>query len=232
MKILFLGDSITEGIPGVSYFKILKGKLLNDQLINSGKGGDTVISLNQRVKTMQMPSDTDLIALCVGTNDIFVKVSKNYPIIKMVLNQPWARSREEFGYYFRDTLEYLSDKTKRIVVVSPLLIGEDIDNVWNGELDSLIDVIHDSLKEFQNIEYLDIRKTFVTYLQGHGISKYVPRSAIRVVIDAITLKTSQKVDEKSADRGLHLTLDGVHPNGFGAKLIADCLEHYVKTLNE
>lgn len=232
MNILFLGDSITEGIPGTSYFEILKGRLINHQLINLGKGGDTVISLNQRVKTIQFPSDTKLIFLCVGVNDIFVKVSKSYPIIKRVLKQPWAKNCDEFRYFFHNTLEYLSDKTKKVVVIPPLLIGEDIDNVWNSELDGLIEEIHDSLRDFQNIEYLDIRKEFITYLKGKSISKYVPRSAVRVLIDAITLKTPKMVDEKSSERGLYLTLDGVHPNSLGAKMIADDIEYCVKIMNE
>lgn len=47
--IAFFGDSLTEGSPGVSYFDILKDKLPNENLLNFGKGGDTVISLYKRI---------------------------------------------------------------------------------------------------------------------------------------------------------------------------------------
>ena len=55
-KIAFFGDSLTEGIPGASYFQILKDRLPNENLINFGKGGDTVISLYRRVREL----DTNL----------------------------------------------------------------------------------------------------------------------------------------------------------------------------
>ncbi|WBW96314.1 SGNH/GDSL hydrolase family protein [Oceanirhabdus sp. W0125-5] len=228
MRILFIGDSITEGIPGASYFEILKDRLIDHQLINLGKGGDTVLSLNERVKKIHLEADIDLIFLFVGVNDIFVKVSKSYPIIKKVSKQPWAKNKEEFRYFFNNTLEYLSDKANKIVVVPPLLIGEDISNVWNVELKSFIEEIRDISKTFNNIEYLDIREEFINYLEGKSISNYIPKSATRVLMDVITLKTTEKVDDKASKRGLHLTLDGVHPNSCGAKLIAECIEDFIK----
>ena len=48
MKVLFLGDSITEGVPGVSYVELIK-KETTYECINRGKGGDTVSSLYRRV---------------------------------------------------------------------------------------------------------------------------------------------------------------------------------------
>ncbi|WP_257348423.1 hypothetical protein [Pseudalkalibacillus decolorationis] len=37
MKIGLIGDSLTEGRPGVSFFKMLDNKLKDDTLVNLGK---------------------------------------------------------------------------------------------------------------------------------------------------------------------------------------------------
>ena len=44
---------------------------------------------------------------------------------------------------------------------------------------------------------------------------------MRVLLDAWTLRTDGQIDGKAAERGLHLTLDGVHLNSTGAKLVAE-----------
>ncbi len=38
MIIVFIRDSVTEGIPGVGYFNIIEKKLKGHTLINMGKG--------------------------------------------------------------------------------------------------------------------------------------------------------------------------------------------------
>ncbi len=45
MKIAFFGDSLTKGIPGTAYFQLLRQNLPQHELLNFGKGGDTVASL-------------------------------------------------------------------------------------------------------------------------------------------------------------------------------------------
>jgi lysophospholipase L1-like esterase len=37
----------------------------------------------------------------------------------------------------------------------------------------------------------------------------------------LTLRTDRQIDGKAAERGLHLTLDGVHLNNVGATLVAE-----------
>ena len=45
MRIAFFGDSLTSGVPGSSYFAILRDRFPDDTLLNFGKGNDTVVSL-------------------------------------------------------------------------------------------------------------------------------------------------------------------------------------------
>lgn len=227
LKIVFLGDSLTEGIPGVAYFNLLKNDLLGHELINYGKGGDTVISLNKRVKTLQFNSNIDIIFLWVGVNDVFVNISKSYPIIKRILREPWIKNKEEFPHYYDDTLNFLSSKANRIVVIPPILVGEDTKNVWNNKISDFQDIIKDLTKIYSNVDYLDIRKSFINYLQEKIVSDYVPKSAIRVLLDAFLLNSPEKVDAKSKERGLFLTVDGVHLNSMGATMAAEIIKNYI-----
>ena len=40
-------------------------------------------------------------------------------------------------------------------------------------------------------------------------------------MDAVTLRTDGQIDTKAAERGLQVTLDGVHLNSTGARLVAE-----------
>jgi hypothetical protein len=49
MNIALYGDSLTEGRAGVSYINLLQPLLPGHELLNYGRGGDTVISLYHRI---------------------------------------------------------------------------------------------------------------------------------------------------------------------------------------
>ena len=219
-RIAFFGDSLTEGIPGVSFFTILKERLPDDNLLNYGKGGDTVIALYKRIKQLNVNEEFDIVFLWIGTNDIFVKVSGIFPVIKTLLRQPWTKNTLEFSRYYRLILEWLSRKSKKIVAVSPLFLGEDLENTWNRDLKQLSEAIQQESKLYENVSYLNLRDYF-TVKSSDRNQKYVAKHALRVALDALLLKQKEQVDKKSFDRGLQYTLDGVHLNSRGAALISD-----------
>ena len=49
MKIALMGDSLTEGRPGVSFHTILEDRFPNITFVNLGKPGETVKSLYTRL---------------------------------------------------------------------------------------------------------------------------------------------------------------------------------------
>jgi len=193
MKIAFFGDSLTEGIHGASYFGILKKKLPEHELLNFGKGGDTVISLYKRIQSLDMDSSFDMSFLWVGVNDILVKTSWIYPILKRIRRQPWAKKLEDFDYYYRSLLDFLKKTSHHLVTVSPLFIGEDLDNTWNKELAKLAEVIKRLSTIYSNTTYINIQAPFIPLLSKGNTSP----------------------------KKLHFTLDGVHLNKAGAYIIAN-----------
>lgn len=223
MKIVFIGDSLTAGIPGVGYFSIIKNKIKDHVLINMGKGGDTVFSLFKRVKKAEFNDSIDLIILEVGTNDIFVNVSRLYPFIKTLLRQPWAKNAEEFKKTYKDLILFLKDKAKKIVVIPPIFLGEDLNSVWNRSLEELGKTTKEVVDEYNNISFLDIRKIYEEHFQNNKSSDYIADNAFRVVLDALLLRSKEAIDKKSESRGLYYTLDGAHFNSRGAVIYANAI---------
>jgi lysophospholipase L1-like esterase len=229
MTISFFGDSLTEGVPGVSYFNILKKQLPDSELINYGVGGETVLSLYKRITRLNIDHPIDIAFLWIGTNDVYVKISWFYPILKILLNKPWVRNLADFKKYYRSLLEILTRQANRVIAVSPLFLGENLDNKWNREFEKQSQIIEELSAAFKNVEYIDLKKVFIPRLKGKEISSYLPTNAMRVALDTLTLKEVVQIDRKSTERGLHFTLDGVHLNSAGAEIIADVFYKTIKT---
>ena len=140
-KIVFYGDSITEGFPGESFVRIIQKALPEHEFINLGKGGDTVVSLYRRIVRKNLAVPADIAILWVGVNDILVKTSKLFPILKLLRRQPWAGNQNTFTKYYRRILNILNRSSKKVFTVSPLFIGEDLDDRWNKELEAISEII-------------------------------------------------------------------------------------------
>ena len=133
MKILFLGDSITEGVPGVPYVPMIQNSFTDCNLVNRGIGGDTVSSLLRRVIKMDDLSSFDHIVLFIGVNDVFGKLTKAYKILKTLRKQGWAKDISMFKNQYNELITYIMKENSNIIVIPPLLIGEDFNNKWNME---------------------------------------------------------------------------------------------------
>lgn len=71
MKIVFFGDSLTEGSYGGSYFAHLPDLLPEHEVINRGVGGDTVSNLLYRLESDVLLLQPDGVFVMVGGNDAF-----------------------------------------------------------------------------------------------------------------------------------------------------------------
>jgi lysophospholipase L1-like esterase len=75
LRIVFFGDSLTEGTHGASYLAALQGLIAEApglsavRLLNAGVGGDTVENLQRRLTTDVVPHSPDWVVVFIGTND-------------------------------------------------------------------------------------------------------------------------------------------------------------------
>jgi lysophospholipase L1-like esterase len=221
LRIAFIGDSLTEGIVGASYFDVLRQRLPRHELINHGKGGDTVISLYRRLQRIHWGRPVDLGFLWIGVNDVFVKTSWTFSVIKRLRKQPWSKDRKEFREYYRKILELMHQKIAYVYAVPPLLIGEDDDNPWNKELGALSQIIQEVSHSFPMTEFVNLRETIISRIPKRTIGPSARKSFVRRILDAVSITTTEEMERKASERGLHLTLDGVHLNTIGAEKVAE-----------
>ncbi len=214
MKIGLLGDSLTEGRPGVSFVKILTKRYPHIIFDNLGKPGETVKSLHTRLSPGKLDTNYDLIFLWIGVNDVYSKLLR-------VQAQPVAKDFEEFREYYNKVLEIVIASSKQIVTVSPALVGETLMNESNKELKNLSSIIQSLSSKHLNVSFLDIHSVFEEHLSKVTSSDYISTKVLRVMFDVLFYKNPTSIDQLSKKRGLHFTLDGIHLNSIGAELVAD-----------
>ena len=228
MKIAFFGDSITQGFPGASYVSALADKLPEHNLLNYGKGGDTVISLFRRLRKISLGSPFDFSVLWVGVNDVYVKTSWTFPILKTLRGQPWVKDHKEFNAYYKRLLEFIAGKSVRLITISPLFIGEDLNNIWNQELNALGKIVKELTGAFKHSTFIDLQATFLPLLENKRISPYVPKSVIRLLLSLFFRKSVREIEEQAAKRKLHYTIDGVHLNAAGAEIVSEKIAKIIR----
>jgi len=187
-----------------------------------------VISLYQRIKKLNISETYDIAFLWVGVNDVFVHVSWKFPITRLLFNQRWTKNIDDFINRYKRILETITYNTKKIFVVSPSIIGEDINNKCNKKLRELSWEIKALTSKYENVEYIDVRKDFISRLSSKKYSNFLPYGIIVDIILAYLLNNSERVERKSKNRQLYLTLDGVHLNNVGAHMIAEIFLHQIK----
>jgi lysophospholipase L1-like esterase len=170
---------------------------------------------------MQFEETLDMAFLWIGVNDVLQTDRWPHRAFHRLLAQRRATDMDEFRSFCRTTINHLCEVAGRVIVAPPALKGEDLENPWNRRLADLAGLIKDVTAECDRAEFLDLQAAFARELAGWSGSDHVPRNPLRVLLDAWTLRTDGQIDGKAAERGLHLTLDGVHLNSTGAKLVAE-----------
>jgi lysophospholipase L1-like esterase len=221
VKIAFFGDSITEGFPGAAYIELLREKLSGHELLNFGKGGDTVLSLFKRIQNLDLPENLDISFVWVGVNDVIVKTSWIYPWMRRMRRQPWSRSMEEFRSHYRGLLDFLSVRTRHLMTVSPLFVGEDVDNEWNRRLEDLSRIIRKQTDVCSNADFIDLRGDLFPLLTGKDVCPFVPTTGIQAVRNVLFGSSQDNKDDQENDKELFYTIDGIHLNNEGARIVAD-----------
>ncbi|RJS58816.1 GDSL-type esterase/lipase family protein [Bacillus sp. PK3_68] len=214
MRIGLIGDSLTEGRPGVSFLNLLKERYPNLTFDNLGKPGETVKSLHARLTKSKLATDYDLAFLWIGTNDVYSKMLS-------VQAQPVAGDRQEFREVFTKVLEIVIASAKQVVTVSPAIIGENMSNEANKELRDLSTIIQSITDLYSTVSFLNMQAVFEGHLANVKSSDYMSTSVWRVMKDVLFYKNEARIDRLSNKRGLHLTLDGIHLNTSGARIVAD-----------
>jgi lysophospholipase L1-like esterase len=195
-RIVFLGDSITQAgaNPGgyVTLFNEAVQKKMPDasiEVIGAGISGNKVPDLQKRLQQDVIDKKPTLVVIYIGINDVWHSESgKGTP-------------KEKYREGLIDVIQRIRHSGAGVVLCTPSVIGEKTDatNKLDGMLDEFSQISRDVAKQ-NNVDLLDLRKIFVSYLKSHN------------------------PDNK--DRGV-LTTDGVHLNAEGNHFVAQQILKHV-----
>ncbi len=231
---LFAGDGLTEGSYGESYVDRVARALyhgqsgLEGEVVNAGRGNDTVKSLLRRVDRPLHRYLPDWVILAVGGNDVW------FPWLsaRSVGWWFWLRYRgirwgqkpttdlDQFAAAYRDLIDRVRQVNARVLVCTTPPIGEQLSSPLNRRLARLNGIIKHVAAACQ-VPVADVWQAFVEeFAILSRPSGYIPGEWLFTWIDRRRLR-STSLEEISRRRRLHLTFDGLHLNSRGADLWAD-----------
>ncbi|AZB42309.1 SGNH/GDSL hydrolase family protein [Bacillus sp. FJAT-42376] len=225
MHIALIGDSLTEGRPGIPFARLLKEQFPGFRFDNLGKGGDTVLSLYSRLSKKKLPAHYDLAFLWIGVNDVYTKMLNAQAQVP-------AKDEKEFEEVYKKCVEIILGSSKQIILVTPALIGEDTESHANKQLRTLSSIILSLADKQPNLLGLDLHTIFKHHLAQKTSSDYISVKVTRIMADALFHRKPSRIDKLSRERGLHLTLDGVHLNSLGAQITAGEYAELIKAENK
>jgi lysophospholipase L1-like esterase len=193
-KIVFLGDSITQGGGGkTGYITLVKAALdeknqdLAVETINAGISGNKVPDLQKRVERDVIKRMPQVVFIYIGINDVWHGEK----------NPANGTPKDKFEDGLKEVIGKITASGAKVIVCTPTVIGEKKDggNKLDKQLDEYADVSRKVAKELK-LPLCDLRKAFIEQL---------------------------KVDNKEDKASGVLTGDSVHLNAAGNKLVADTM---------
>ena len=199
-KVIFFGDSITQA--GVQPNGYIT--VMKDMLRHEGDS-----------------ADYDLIGAGIGGNkvyDLYLRLeddvlskSPDIVVIYVGVNDVWHKSSsgtgtdaDKFEKFYRAIIKKVQSANAKVILVTPATIGEKkaYMNQQDGDLNKYSGIIK-SIGSDMNLPVIDLRILFENYEQQHNTN--------------------------DVDRGV-LTVDGVHLNDAGNKLVAETIMKAIKNL--
>ena len=218
-RILFIGDSITEGKIGIGYVDIIQRNFPEFLCHNYGRGGDTLSGIFTRLFKI-LKTDTeyyDVIIIEAGHNDLFlpyVKSKWKFTSIRKVTPLNKMQS------VYNNGLEMVGLLSKAKIILTTLsCLGED----FSSQINQKRRFINDKIKEIgSNHEaYLaDVSSVFDKILRKSFSSYNLIDHPLNMVLDYFRSKRTNLVEKICKKRGLVLTIDGGHLNSKGAIIYA------------
>lgn len=233
MKTIFLGDSLTQGMPGVSYCRFFANKR---DLINKGLGGDTLIGAKRRLGKMLKKAryaNVDRYVIEIGTNDILLPFLKTrFPLWRFTV---WLKEKllgcipaadlGEFHRQYEEMLKMLRSANKKVAVIGLPFIENDTLPL-NDSMAAYNSAIVALCKKYK-IPYFDLKALELEIKGDHCGSYFFGRTNFGNVIDTILTSFLPFSMAVSKARNLSVTVDGVHPNKETAKKLAIAVEKHL-----
>jgi lysophospholipase L1-like esterase len=176
VRIAFLGDSLTEGSPGASYFRLLKQRLTTDELFNHGRAGDSVADLYARLQHTGL-EPVDLAFVWIGANDAAVGAWASWAI-EAFEPVTWATTLDHIATVYRRLLAWALERAPVAICVPPAA-PDGLEGAWERRVDDLAEVVAAAVSAEDAAVLLDLAPWFAEARAGAG--------EVRFTIDGVHL---------------------------------------------
>ena len=171
MRVLCLGDSLTEGTVGVGFIPFLKESLPQHQCVNLGVNGDTIAGVRRRAERLQQRGDAAIV--WIGTNDVMM-----YP--------DWDNSVAEEEDY-RLLLRAVAARARVVSTLPPLIASSEYAKMYEYSLGRATEMVK-RLSEEAGCRYVDIQSSFA-WRQGREYTidgAHLNQAGARLVAEVIS----------------------------------------------
>ncbi|HEX6123444.1 MAG TPA: GDSL-type esterase/lipase family protein [Ktedonobacterales bacterium] len=236
MRIVFLGDSLTEGRDGASYLAVLRRRAAEEaaprgvELVNAGVGGDTVLNLLRRVPVDVVPLAPAWVVVLIGVNDATTALARRRPPTMRTLATRRYFQREKhirgavtparYTDGLRLLVETLRARTAaRIALCTPPTIGESLAARSWRLLDQYAAAVR-LVADERGCALIEVHAAF-----ARALAALPPRPLATRLLGPLRARALPSGDFEAIARarGLTYTYDGVHLTAAGAALVAETL---------
>ncbi|NRF40240.1 GDSL-type esterase/lipase family protein [Pedobacter foliorum] len=239
MKILFIGNSIIQGVLGESFVKLFARENPNWIIKNSGIGGDTLTNVSERVITeLSHDAGIDFIVFESGYNDIILPYfNKRGFLFRLALKFLLFRGRNPLSDPIAFKAEYkkIVGKMKeitsaKIVLMTLGCINENLQFELNIKRLEFNQIIREIAEE-KGCLLADVGQQFEFVLSQRNQTNYILKSFWNsVYFDRKACNTTNGAKKLSSKRSLQLTIDGVHLNSDGAEIFKSVIQTQINTI--
>ena len=203
MKILFLGDSITDagrdrrnyyhmgnGYPKYASIELKKAfPQLNLNFINLGISGNRTDQLFDRLYTDAIAFDPEIVSILIGINDVWHRHGSSRIETTDI----------QIETNYRAILTRLCTQTNaKIVILAPFLLDDEGKEAWREEVEKVICIVRRLAEKYADV-YIPLDQYFAKALESQPSPKFYSD-------------------------------DGVHPNQNGSKFIGNLYSEAVSSL--
>lgn len=163
-KVVFLGDSITQGGGGPKgYVTLCKNAIVAKtegvEIINAGISGNKVTDLQRRLQKDVLDRKPTIVVIYIGINDVWHGEK----------DPARGTTKDKFEAGLKEIIGKIQDGGAKVVLCTPTVIGEkkNGENSLDARLDEYSDISRKLAKDLK-LPLCDLRKVFVDHLKGHN----------------------------------------------------------------
>jgi lysophospholipase L1-like esterase len=222
MKIIFFGDSLTQGTFGISYVDRVAAALPQHQIINKGINGDTSLNLYQRVDEDVIALRPDGVFILVGINDAVSAVEpRSRPYYHMVKHIPGGQLSP---VAFRENMRAILGKLKHAHIQTWVGLPPIEYNPAQVAMLRDVNTYAAAVCHEIGVPALDI---LATLTPKHVPERHIsPLALYRRSLEMLFGR--RKYDQWRKDGGYAYSFDGVHLTEDGAQRMADLIVPFLR----